>query len=267
MSGTRRASRTTAAGCRRNRVALLLAAAGLVACQAAAAAAASFTVNPTQIFLSATTRTALLTLKNETDQPIRFQLAATGWTQDPAGRMVLEPTEDVVVFPALLALGAREERKVRVGVTVAPAALERAYRVFVEELPPLDDVNPVAGVAMRTKMGIPVFIEPTRVVVEARVEGVTLEGDRLSFRLLNTGTRHFTPDAVRVRGLDAAGLAVTELPIDAWYVLAGGRRDFEVSVPPARCGDIRSFTVEAQVPGRTLKETLPAPDGACAKRR
>jgi len=238
---------------------------GLVLCQAAAARAASFSVNPTQIFLSGATRSALLTLKNESNEPLRFQVSVVSWGQDPKGQMLLEPTEDMVFFPALLALGPREERKIRVGTTVAPGAVEKCYRIFVEELPPLETAKQPAGVTMRTKMGIPIFLQPPKVSGQARLEGATVSGDRLSFRLLNTGTMHFTPDAVRARALDASGGLVGELKADAWYVLAGGRRDFDITVPAARCAEIRSFAVEILVTNRTLTETVLAPTGACAK--
>jgi fimbrial chaperone protein len=235
-------------------------------CQAATARAASFSVNPTQIFLSGATKSALLTLKNETDESIRFQVSVMRWGQDPKGQMVLEPTEDVVFFPALLALGAREERKIRVGITVAAGALEKCYRIFVEELPPLEEGSPLAGVKMRTKMGVPIFLQPLKTAAQGQLTDLAVIGDRVSFSLFNTGTLHFTPEGVRVRGMDGGGAMLIEQTADAWYVLAGGRRDFDVAVPAARCADIRSFTIEASVLGRALKETLPAPDGACAKK-
>jgi fimbrial chaperone protein len=262
MSGTR------AADSWRMPIARTMVAVGLaVTCQAAAARAASFSVNPTQIFLSGTVKSALLTLKNESNEPIRFQVSMMAWGQDPSGKMLLEPTEDVVFFPTLLTLGPREERKIRVGTTVAPGAVEKCYRIFVEELPPLETAKPTAGVTMRTKMGVPIFLQPTRASAQARLGDLALTGDHVTFRLLNTGTAHFTPDAVRVRGLDGSGGAVGELAAEAWYVLAEGRRDFDVTVPAARCGEIRSLVVEVQVLGRTLTDTVPAPIGACAKQQ
>ncbi len=233
--------------------------------QATAASAASFSVNPTQLLLSGTAKSALLTLKNETDDAVRFQVTLMAWAQDPDGKMVLEPTEDVVFFPGLLTLGAREERRIRVGLVVAPAAVERTYRVFVEELPPLENGKPVVGVAMRTKMGIPVFVQPIAVAAQVQLKDVAAANGRVSFRLVNTGTVHFTPESMRVRGIDASGSTVTEQSPESWYVLAGGRRDFDLAVPAVRCAEIRSFSVEARVMGKTLTQTVAAPDGACAK--
>jgi len=61
--------------------------------QAGAAAAATFTVDPTQIFLSGRSGSVLLTLRNESNETLQFQLSVFAWTQSPSGEMQLEPTE------------------------------------------------------------------------------------------------------------------------------------------------------------------------------
>ena len=246
-------------------LACLAIAAGLALGQAAAAAAAAFTVNPTRVFLSGTTRSALITLKNETEKPIRFQLSVVAWAQAPDGQMVLTPTRDVVFFPALLTLGAREERKVRVGADVAAGAIEKTYRLFVEELPPVEGSDAPNGVAMLTKMGIPIFIQPAKPTSQAALRDLVLQDGHLSFRVLNTGTVHYMPEGVRVRAADESGAAVLDLKPGAWYVLAGGERVFDLPIPADSCARVRSFQVEASLPGSTLKAALQAPDGACGK--
>ena len=255
----------TAAHCWRTFAVCLAIAVGLAFGQAAAAAAASFTVNPTQVFLSSTTRSALVTIKNETDKPVRFQLTMMAWTQDPGGQMQLDPTSDVVFFPSLLTLNGREERRVRVGAQVPAGPIEKTYRLFIEELPPVEPAGPPNGVAMLTKVGIPIFLQPARLATDAALQNLGLKAGRLSFRLVNSGTLHFIPKAVRVRGLDQAGAVILEQKPDAWYVLAGGERVFDLEIPADVCARIRSLAVEAQLPDSTLKELLQAPGGACAK--
>jgi fimbrial chaperone protein len=181
--------------------------------------------------------------------------------------MLLEPTEDIVFFPALLTLAPREERKVRVGLATSPGPSEKTYRIFVEELPPVEVEKLAAGVTMRTKMGIPIFVQPSVTTARAQLGKGSFAGDRVSFSLQNTGTVHFTPDAIRVRGLDGTGAVVADVRADAWYVLAGGRRDFEVALPAARCAEIRSLTVEVQVLTRALRESMQTPSGACGKQQ
>jgi fimbrial chaperone protein len=256
---------TAAAHSWRTLAACLAIAAGLALSQAAAAAAASFTVNPTQVFLSSTTRSALVTIKNETDKPVRFQLTMMAWTQDPGGQMQLAPTKDVVFFPSLLTLNGREERRVRVGAEVPAGPVEKTYRLFVEELPPDEPARVPGAVVMLTKVGIPIFLQPARLTTRATLQDLSLKAGRFSFRLVNSGTFHFIPQAVRVRGLDQAGAVVLDQKPSAWYVLAGGERVFDLEIPADACARIRSLVVEAQLPNSTLKELLQAPDGACAK--
>jgi fimbrial chaperone protein len=238
---------------------------GLAFGQARPAGAASFTVNPVQVFLSGTTKSALISVKNETDQPLRFQLSLVAWNQAPDGQMQTAPTQDVVVFPPLLTLQAKEERKVRVGVTVAPGATERTYRLFVEELPPTDSQDAVNGVRMLTKMGIPIFLQPAKPTARAVLRDLTIKDGHLGFRLENQGTMHFVPQAVRVVGLDGGGLTLFEQKPNAWYVLAGGVRIFDVTVPQPSCAQLRSVVVDIQLNQSTLKESLQAPTGGCAK--
>jgi fimbrial chaperone protein len=238
---------------------------GLVLGQADAARAASFSVNPIQITLSASAKSALLTVKNETDLPVRFQVTLFAWSQDPSGQMVLAATQDVAFFPALLTLKPHEERKVRVGATVPPAAVEKTYRIFIEELPPLEKPEAPSGVTMLTRMGIPIFLQPAKVSSQAALRDLAVKGGHFGFRLLNTGTVHFIPQAVLVRGVDAAGAVVIDQKANGWYVLAGGVRVFDLGLDEKACSQVRSLTAEVTLGGTTLKESLQTPGGACAR--
>src|SRR5512141_1630359 len=82
--------------------------------QAEVMRASAFRVTPIQVELSGKS-SALLTLTNESGQPLRFQISAFSWSQAPNGDMQLNPTQDISFFPSLLTLKAGEERKVRVG--------------------------------------------------------------------------------------------------------------------------------------------------------
>src|SRR5579872_4601426 len=73
--------------------------------------ASVFTVTPVRVTFQGPSST-LLTLKNESDQPLRFQITSFAWSQSPQGEMQLTPTDDIVYFPALLSLNPGEERKV-----------------------------------------------------------------------------------------------------------------------------------------------------------
>jgi fimbrial chaperone protein len=226
--------------------------------------AATFTVNPVQVFLSAKTRSVILTLRNVSDETLRFQLDAFAWDQDARGEMSLQPTRDVVFFPGLLTLAPGEERNVRVGAATPPGLNEKTYRIFVEELPPpAGTVLPAGQVRVLTKVGIPIFIEPMHPAAAARVDDARLRGGQLSFEVRNTGTVHFIVQSVRLTGYGASGERVLEGAVDGWYVLPGGSRRYDLPLPAADCPKVRSLGIEVQTTRATVTERVDAPAGAC----
>jgi len=238
-------------------------AAGLLLGLADAAAAATYSVNPTRVFLTAQSRSALVTIKNESDQPLRFQLSMTAWSQDPAGGMVLAPSEDVLFFPALLTLEQGEERKIRVAAATSFADIEKTYRLFIEELPSADRPGQAGAVQVLTRTGIPIFLQPPSPKVTAALEGLAASACRLSFVFRNTGTAHVLPLALAVTGRDAEGQAVFERDAKIWYVLAGGTRAVDFDLPRPECERVRQIEVKAQLDGGTISERLATPRGAC----
>jgi len=230
--------------------------------QAGAADAATFTVDPTQIFLSGRTGSVLLTLRNESDETLQFQLSAFEWAQSPSGEMQLEPTEDVVFFPTLLTLKPKETRRVRVGSAVAQDAREKTYRIFVEELPPT--TTTAGGVRVLTKMGIPIFVRPVKEVATATLNDLRQQDGKLRFTLTNAGTVHIVPQSIKVRGL-AGSTAAFDQDLEGWYVLAGGRREFELAFPTNACAQVTSIVVDIQFASAKLQERLQTPNGACPR--
>lgn len=227
--------------------------------------ASSFTVNPTRVYLSATVSSALMTLKNESREPLRMQIKAQRWAQGLDGEMQLSPTEDLIVFPALLTLKPGEERKIRVAPSTAFGAVEKSYRLYVEELPPSSDAAAGgASVKILTRLGIPVFLQPARPQAAALVRDVGLSKGALVFHLANTGNSHFLPSAITVRGFAAGGQAVQDWPVSGWYVLAGSSRAFSVPLERPACERVRSLLVEVQVGETVIKSPLTTPGGACA---
>ena len=168
--------------------------------------AATFTVEPTQIVFSNRTNSVLLTLRNESTETLRFELSVFKWDQSPSGEMQLEGTEDIVFFPALLTLAPGESRRVRVGSATEFDKVEKSYRIFVEELPPLDRQG--NGVRVLTKMGIPIFLKPAKEVASANLSNLGQKSGKVFFTLSNEGTVHFVPKEIRVRGFAGSATAV-----------------------------------------------------------
>ena len=212
------------------------------------AIASSFTVNPIKLSLSGKNQSALLTLQSQTNEEIRFKILVQEWTQSPKGEMQLKDTKDIVVYPGLLTLAPNEERKLRIGTTVAAGAIERSYRVFVEELPPLRAPQSTnkSEVKVLTKMGVPIFVTPEKPKASGTVEGMALAKRKLVFTVKNTGNVYFLMQSVRVKALNAAGTSAFEKDVEGWYLLAGGTRVWEVEIPKEACSQSKALTVEVQ---------------------
>jgi fimbrial chaperone protein len=207
---------------------------------------------------------AILSVRNAGCEPVRIEVKRSLWAQAEDGQMQLSPTEEVVVFPPLLTLGPGEERNLRVGATAGAAAAERSYRIFVEELPPPEKPGQRSQVQVLSRIGIPVFLAPERPLARAALVGLRLEKGRARFALRNTGTVRVRPSQVRLAGLSADGRPLFSSPVEAWYVLADGERQWEVPVPPEACPGLRSLEVEAALDGEVLRARAEVPGGACA---
>jgi fimbrial chaperone protein len=97
--------------------------------------AASLQVAPVSIEVQAPAAAATLKLRNEGPSPINAQLRVFRWSQTN-GEEKLEPTDDVVASPPIVALTPKTDYTVRlVRVTKRPILVGESYRLFVDELP------------------------------------------------------------------------------------------------------------------------------------
>ena len=165
-----------------------------------AATAANFTVTPTEVNLSPSATSALVTIRNGSKLPLRFEITLVSWSEDEHGKMTLNPSSDVTFFPKLVELPAGASRNIRIGINAGTARdVELSFRLFVEELP--DQSAPAANaVALRTKVGIPVFVRPAKPVRTAVIDGVSVENGKVLARVRNTGNLHISVDTISVKG-------------------------------------------------------------------
>ncbi len=253
----------------RVRGALVLVVAVAISIGVSSGTASDFGVNPTTVLLSAAQSSKLLTLRNRSTGAIRFQARAYAWEQMPDGQMALAQTNDLVVFPPLVAVAAGEERRLRIGTLARAGALERNYRIIIEELPPhvAPGEDPPPGLTVLTRLSIPVFVLPTAPKAQATLRDLRLRDGEVAFSVENTGNVHFMVSTVTVKALDQAGQTLMSAPIQGWYVLAAGRRDFSVPVPAAACPQTASLLVEARVNTQSLVDRLQVAQPSCGLTR
>jgi len=227
--------------------------------------ASDFSVTPVHVFLSASDRSETLTLRNEGEESVRFQVSAFSWDQKPDGSLVLAPTDDVIFFPELLSLSPGQERKVRVGLAGVPGASEKTYRLIIEELAPLQkaSLQTKPEVRLLTKMGVPIFFAPPNPIVQGRIEGSNIANGLFSFAVANHGNVHLALQSVRVIGMGASSQRVFGREAAGWYVLSGERRDYQLEISKEDCMRVRSLEVEAEGPDGLFTDRLELPSGSC----
>ncbi len=229
--------------------------------------AGDFQASPVRVFLEDGAKSGMLALTNRGDTVVRLQLSGYAWDEGKTGAPRLTPTDALVLFPSLLELDPGQTRRVRVGVSTKGNAREETYRVIVEELP--DHGAPKKnGIAIRMRMSIPVFVDPSGTLARGEVDSARVEvsgGRQLIFTLKNLGNQHFKAGEITLK-LDVKGRKEPLLAkISGWYVLAGGVREHMVALPPeARCVTRVSVDVETDFAG-TLERELAVSDPACKR--
>ena len=186
--------------------------------------AADLQVAPTMVIIAADKGADGLTLRNSGARPLVAQVRVFAWEQN-AGEDHLDPTEDLAISPAMLEIAPGAEQLVRiVRLADPPEAIERSYRVIVDEIPgprPASDVR--MGLNFVLRYSIPVFVAPpaqTMPVLHARL---THDGAGRVLELENVGTAHAQIADLTHAGPDGRRMIAAGL---AGYVLPGRRRSW-----------------------------------------
>lgn len=237
---------------------------GLALCQTEPAWAGGFRFDPVHLHLKREAPTTLLKLGNSGATEMRYQISAFEWSQSAEGEMQLKPTKNILFFPIVFALQPNEERIVRIGTTAPFAETEKTYRIFIEEFEP-EAKSSKAGpaVSIRTKVGLPVFLDPPDPVATLRIEAVTVSGAQVSVRLKSTGTAHILLQGVEATALGSGESSVYQRKWGPAYLLAGNHLRMSWDLPPERCKQIKALKVRVLTEDGPLEETVKLPIGAC----
>ena len=192
---------------------------------------AAWGVGPLRVDLDRGSKSGIVNISNDDTLRLNFEIRLMRWTQDAAGADRYEPSDDLVYFPRAATLEPQEKRVVRVGSRGEPPAIERTYRLFIEEMPDPASLNqPGIGVAVKGRFAIPVFVAPAQGEARGELVDATVEKGELRVRLRNSGNRHFKIDTFTLRAAD--GFAKEG---NGWYVLAGATRAFVLPLTAEEC--------------------------------
>lgn len=229
------------------------------------AVAADFSVNPIRLFPDARHKTNVLAVKNNSDQRLSLQVAVYSWSQDEEAKDVFSPTEDLIVFPRILNIDAGNERLIRVGIKAGAGEAEKAYRIYLEEIPE-PQTAPPEETAVRTvmKVGVPVFMAPVKTEVKGSVEGLGISAGELFLVVKNTGNVHFIIRGVDVEGVDSAGASVFKTELAGWYLHSVHSRRFSLKIPEDVCAKIKSIKIGVNTDKLSFEERMDVEAGSCS---
>ncbi|WP_449428595.1 fimbrial biogenesis chaperone [Rhodanobacter umsongensis] len=195
----------------------------------ATASAGSFQVNPVRATLSNTQHVVALTVRNTGPDPAVIQLEALAWSQ-AQGTDTYGPAPEILATPPIFTIAAGASQVIRVGSRKPPDAnVERAYRLFVREVPPPRKPD-FKGLQMALQISLPIFVIPAKPIKpDLRWRASRLTSGELEIDLANKGLRHARLTHFRLTAADSSrllpmsALAVYVLPgaEHAWMVTAG----------------------------------------------
>ena len=178
--------------------------------------AGGFAIVPLRVELGPN-KAGSLTITN-TDEAKTFEVRAVSWKQQNR-QDSYAPTDELLLAPATFKLEKGATQVVRIQLNKPQDAAERPYRIFIDEVPPS---NQVKSNALKTvvSMVVPVFVAPASGPIakgEAAVS-VALVKDVLQIEMRNTGKANLKMREFVVTSAKAGELL--KVP-SAAYVLAG----------------------------------------------
>lgn len=203
--------------------------------------AAGLQIAPVSLTIAADKKADEVWLRNAGTETVHAQVRVYRWSQDQ-GEDVLTPDNNVVASPPMVQVAPGQEqlvRLVRIGPMAAPAAIERTYRLLIDELP-IKKAKSKVGLDFVFRYSVPVFITGTAPAKPQLEWSVQNTSGRAWLLVKNSGTSHsqlasleFTPPGGKTV-MVASGLA--------GYVLPGQYRRLQLSAAPSLFAQGGSFT-------------------------
>ena len=226
------------------------------------ASARDFSVYPVRIELRPERAAETVVLSHRDDRELRFEVSYQAWDMDEGGEWHLSDNDELLVHPLQIAVPAQGNATLRVGYLGVPDGRQRAWRVFIQQLP--DDIEAeTVQIQVLTRLSLPVFFGAGDAGPQVQLERTRAEAGELRFELGNPGTGYLGPQRLTLYLLDEAGELIENVGADGGYVLAGRR--LPLAVPLSREACVRLRTLVVDVPEARMEATasIPERDRAC----
>lgn len=203
----------------------------------------SWRVIPIRLDMDQRTRSGVVTIVNDSENPMSFSVEPLEWTQDEQGNDLYNETKDILSFPKSLTVEPRSERIIRTGIKVPAVDTEKTYRLFIKQ-----ETDPqhrsATAVAIVIRFGVPVFSKPLNETVSGEITKNSISNGTVTVGVKNNGNVHFRVQALKLEGLDLNGASIWSQEIPGTYFLAGTEREFSSEIPEQICSHLNSLTVD-----------------------
>ena len=183
-------------------------------------------VSPTRLDVPVDRRSAAVVVRNTGNKSVLLHVESMQWSQH-GGEDQYMMSSDLIVWPPVFSLEPGASQTVRVGRRERLLPTEqRAYRVFIQEVPPAAEVAPRA-LKVVLRIGVPALVTPVGTKPARPRWSLACEnGAAPELRIANDGGQALRFDTVSIEA-PAATLAE-----HAVYVLAGQTRSLKLTGLP-----------------------------------
>ena len=180
-------------------------------------------VSPVNIQMLPRQNAAVLTINNQDNRPVSFQIRAFAWQQTRSGDEQLTPTDELAASPPIATIEPHTTQVARLVLRQPPQGREATYRILLDQLSPPSEAVQV-HIALR--LSIPVFAEPADKVAPRLQWAIATQGGQVWLRAANDGSRHQTVHNIVLHTADGRSLQV-EINSPP-HILAGGARRWRI---------------------------------------
>lgn len=177
-----------------------------VAFSTQATAAANIGISPTQINLSPSSKTGVVTVLNKGEKTVNLQLDAKSWDMDENGKFIETDTGDFVFYPKVIAIKPQEQASIRVGYTSDFPKTEKSYRLFIEEVPEITQAEPEKskvniGLVSVLRLSLPLYVVPVNEIPAPQVELSEIKAEKsiVKIGIKNPTAYHVTLKKIAVK--------------------------------------------------------------------
>ena len=214
--------------------------------------ASGLQVDPVSVTI--TGRSGTLWLSNLGDAPLQSQIRVYQWSQN-GHTDVLSPTVELLASPPMAAIGTNGRQLVRL-VAANPRSCEDAYRLAIDEVPPIlpAGTSPGAGLHYVLHYSVPVFVTArgcTKIRPDLTWQLVP-DGTGIALIVTNQGAMH--AQLAGLHFVTAKGNPVDLTPGLLGYVLSGQTRKFRFPIAPGTLAG--AITLELAVNGSHVSQPL-----------